>query len=141
VLVRRRLVAREFRLVAALVGAGSLAIWVVTPLVEQLFLAGKYHLTGPLILAALITGVVKILNAFTKATVSALADTRELAVINALGWVSVAVAVVASAVGARWGLVGVIYGVGLGWLVRAVSAMYYTARHLRLPSPAPAVTP
>jgi O-antigen/teichoic acid export membrane protein len=141
VLVRRRLIARESRLVAAVIGAGSLAVWVVTPLVEQLFLAGKYHLTGPLILAALITGVAKVLNAFTKATLSALAETRELAVVNALGWVSVAVAVVASAFGARWGLVGVIYGVGLGWLVRAVSAMYYTARHLRLPDPAPAVTP
>jgi len=141
VLVRRRLIARESRLVAAVVVAGSLTIWVVTPLVERLFLAGKYHLTAPLILAAVITGVAKILNAFTKSTVSALADTRELTVVNALGWVSVAVAVVASAFGARWGLVGVIYGVGLGWLVRAVSAMYYTARHLRLPRPAPAVTP
>lgn len=141
VLERRRLVAKEARLVAAIVGSGTAVIWVVTPMVERLFLAGKYHLTASLILAGVITGVAKILNAFTKATVSALADTRELSVVNVFGWASVAIAVVASAFGARWGLVGVIYGVGLGWLIRAVSALYFTARHLRLPRPAPAVTP
>ena len=31
---------------------GSAAIWIVTPLVERWFLAGKYHLAGSLVLAA-----------------------------------------------------------------------------------------
>ena len=53
--------------------------------------------------------------------------------VNVLGWVAVAVAVVAATAGARWGLAGVIYGVGIGWAVRAGSAFYLTSRHLRLP--------
>lgn len=138
---RRRLIAREVRLITVIVVLGSAAIWILTPLVEEWFLAGKYHLPGSLIVAALVVGVIKILNAFTKSTVSALAEPRELSIINLLGWVSVAVAIGAAVIGARWGLAGVIYGVGLGWLVRAISAMYLTARHLRLPATAPVAAP
>jgi hypothetical protein len=62
-----------------------------------------------------------------------------LSVISRLGWIAVAVAAVAAIAGARWGLPGVIYGVGLGWLVRSFTALYTTARHLRLPAAAMAV--
>jgi Na+-driven multidrug efflux pump len=70
--------------------------------------------------------------------VSALATTSELAWINLFGWGSVALAVAAAFVGARWGLAGVIYGVTMGWLMRALTALYFAVRHLRLPSAVPA---
>jgi O-antigen/teichoic acid export membrane protein len=130
---RRRLVAKEARLVGALVLAGSVAIWVVTPAVERWFLGGKYHLAGSLVLAVVVSGVAKVFNAFTRATASALATTRELSTVNLLGWISLAVGLAAAIVGARWGLAGVIYGVALGWLMRSVSVFYVVARHLRLP--------
>jgi O-antigen/teichoic acid export membrane protein len=136
--VRRRLIAHEARLVGAIVVAGSAVIWFVTPLVERWFLQGKYHLGAALMLAALVSGVTKIINAFTKATVTALASPAEVSMVNLFGWASVAVAVPAAVLGARWGLVGVIYGVSLGWLTRAVTALYITLRHLRLPTPVPA---
>ena len=140
VLARRRLIAREARLVIPIVVLGSAAIWIATPHVERLFLGGKYHLSAALVAAALVTGLAKILNGFAQSTVSALADARELSVVNMLGWVAVAIAAVAAIAGARWGLPGVIYGVGIGWLVRSSTALYMTARHLRLPATAPAVT-
>jgi len=130
---RRRLIAHEVWLVGWIVVIGSALIWMVTPLVERALLADKYHLTGSLIVAALASGVVKIANAFTKAAVSALATQHELAVVNLLGWASVVLAVAASVFGARWGLTGVIYGVALGWLVRAATAAYPIVKHLRLP--------
>ena len=138
---RRRLIAREIRLVLVIVTLGSALIWIATPLLERWFLDGKYHLSAALVLAALVTGVAKILNGFAQSTVSALADARELSLVSLLGWVAVAVAVLGAAGGARWGLAGVIYGVGLGWLMRAVVALWLTARHLRLPAAAAAVTP
>jgi hypothetical protein len=138
---RRRLVANEARLASAVVLAGSVAIWVVTPVVERWFLAGKYHLAGWLVLAVVVSGVTKVFNAFTRATASALATTGELSAVNLLGWVSVAVGLAAAIVGARWGLAGVIYGVALGWLMRSVSAFYVAARHLRLPGPEQAAEP
>jgi O-antigen/teichoic acid export membrane protein len=138
VVERRRLIAHEARLVSAILVAGSVVIWFVTPLIERHFLAGKYHLGGSLLLAALFSGVAKVMNAFTKSTVTALATAGELSIVNLFGWVSVAVAVVAAVAGARWGLAGVIYGVGLGWLLRALTALYLTVRHLKLPESIPA---
>jgi O-antigen/teichoic acid export membrane protein len=137
VVERRRLIAHEARLVSAIVVAGSVVIWFVTPLIERHFLAGKYHLGGSLLFAALFSGVAKVMNAFTKSTVTALATAGELSIVNLFGWVSVAVAVVAAILGARWGLTGVVYGVGLGWLMRALTALYLTLRHLKLPEPIP----
>ncbi len=138
---RRRLVAKEAKLVAGVVLAGSLAIWMVTPVVERWFLAGKYHLAGSLVLAAVVSGFAKVFNAFTRATASALATPRELSSVNLLGWLSLAVGLVAAVVGARWGLAGVIYGVAVGWMMRSLSALYVVARHLRLPVTGQAAEP
>lgn len=142
---RRKLIAHEAKLVGRITMLGCAIIWFITPVVEHSFLAGKYHLSGSLVLAALASGIAKILNAFAKATVSALATARELAIVNFLGWGSVLLAVAASILGARWGLTGVIYGVALGWLLRAATAGYPILKHLRVPEaaagpqPAPAL--
>lgn len=142
VLERRRLIGREGRLVITIVALGSAAIWIATPYIERWFLAGKYHLSAALVLAALVSGIAKIMNGFAQSTVSALADARELSMVMVVGWVSVGIAVVGAVAGSRWGLSGVMYGVALGWLLRASVAFYVGARHLRLPAAAPTtVTP
>ncbi|HEY7634214.1 MAG TPA: hypothetical protein VH763_01595 [Gemmatimonadales bacterium] len=138
---RRSLIRREIQLVAALVAAGAIVIWIVTPVVEHWLLGGKYDLTVPLIVAALASGVAKVLNAFSKALVTALSDPREVTTVNLVGWISVGVAVAGAAIGARWGLPGVIYGVGVGWLLRAAIGIGISARRLRSPSPVVATTP
>jgi O-antigen/teichoic acid export membrane protein len=137
VIERRRLIAQEAKMVSAIIVAGSIAIWFLTPLIERWFLAGKYHLSGALIMATLFSGFAKIMNSFTKSIVTALASTSEVAIVNLLGWGSVAVAVIAAIIGARWGLAGVIYGVGVGWLVRALTSLHLTVRHLKLPESIP----
>ncbi len=141
VLERRRLVAHEATLVSAIVLGGSLAIWVLSPLIERSFLEGKYHLSGSLLLAAIVSGVAKIMNSFTKSIVTALSTPAELSSVNLLGWVSVTLAVVASILGARWGLAGVMYGVAFGWFTRALTAFYLTLRYLKLPRAVPVTAP
>jgi hypothetical protein len=138
---RRRLVAHEGRLVGAIVVGGSAFIWFLAPLVERWFLAGKYHLAASLVLAAIVSGIGKIANAFTKAIAAALAEPRELSLVNAGGWVSVATSIAGAFVGARWGLAGLIYGVALGWFLRAVFAGLVVLRHLRLPAALPVTAP
>jgi hypothetical protein len=128
---RRSLVAREARMVAGAALLGSLLIWAAMPAVEHWLLADRYHFSGGLVLATLVTGCAKLLQAFTRAAVTALADARELGLVNLSGWASLAISVVAAAIGARWGLAGVIYGVGLGWLFRALAALAIMYRHLR----------
>jgi O-antigen/teichoic acid export membrane protein len=133
---QRRLLAHEARLVGAITLLGSAFIWLITPPIEHYLLAGKYHLAPALIVAAIVAGVTKILNAFSKAAVSALATQRELALVNYAGWASALLAIGAGLAAGTWGLAGVIYGVALGWLLRALASFYVTARHLRLPAPA-----
>jgi O-antigen/teichoic acid export membrane protein len=138
---RRRLVAKEARVVGALVFAGSLALWWATPLVQHVLLNDKYQFTPALVLASIVAGWAKIVTGFSRATVAALADGRELVLVNLSGWLSVALAVGAAAVGARWGLVGVIYGVGIGWMLRALTALAITVRHLRYAPAVPGTPP
>jgi O-antigen/teichoic acid export membrane protein len=128
---RRRLVAGEARLVAVVALVGSLLIWLVMPAVEHWLLADRYQFSGPLVLATLVVGSTKLLQAFSRAAVTALADARELRLMNLFGWASLAISVAAAAVGARWGLVGVIYGVGLGWAFRTLAALAIMYQHLR----------
>jgi Na+-driven multidrug efflux pump len=117
---------------------GALAVAVAVPLVTHFLLHGKYDLRPQLVLAVVISGIAKVLNAFAKALVAGLALPSEVNTVNLLGWLSVVVAIGAAAVGANWGLAGVIYGVGLGWLMRALVAFRICARHLRPPEPLPA---
>jgi O-antigen/teichoic acid export membrane protein len=138
---RRHLIAHEAKLVGGMVVAGSVAIWMVTPWIERWLLQDKYHLTGSLLLAAIISGITKIMNSFTKSTVTALATQSELSMVNVLGWASVALAIPAAVFGAHWGLAGVMYGVGFGWLLRALTALYVTLRHLKLPASIPVPAP
>jgi O-antigen/teichoic acid export membrane protein len=138
---RRHLVAHEAKLASAIVVAGSLAIWFITPLIESWFLVGKYHLSASLVFAAIVTGVAKVLNSFSRATVIALASPAELALVTLLGWVSVGVAILAAVFGARWGLVGLMYGVSLGWFTRALTGFYYILRYLRFPGAVAAAAP
>jgi len=135
---RRRLVRYDVLLVAGLMIVGALAVAVAVPLVKHFLLHGKYDLRPPLVLAVVVSGIAKVLNAFAKALVAGLALPDEVNTVNLLGWLSVSVAIIAAGLGARWGLAGVIYGVGLGWLVRALAAFRICARHLRLPEPVPA---
>jgi hypothetical protein len=137
---RRQLIARELRLAVVIAVTGAATILVITPLVERWLLAGKYHLSLGLVLAILFSGVVKIAHAFAKAAATALATPRELALVNAAGWISVVLATACAVGAARWGLAGVIYGVGIGWLAWAVMSFALVVRHLRVPDGVPAET-
>jgi O-antigen/teichoic acid export membrane protein len=135
---RRRLVRYDVLLVTGLMVLGAFAVAVAVPLVKHFLLHGKYDLRPALVLAVVASGIAKVLNAFAKALVAGLALPDEVNTVNLLGWLSVAVAIAGATLGSHWGLAGVIYGVGLGWLVRALAAFRICARHLRLPEPVPA---
>jgi hypothetical protein len=137
VLERRQLIARELRFALVIGAAGAVCVLAFTPLIERWFLAGKYHLPTALLVAALFSGFAKIAHAFARATATAVATPRELGLVNGAGWVSLAIGVGAAVAAAPWGLTGVIYGVGLGWLVWAFSAFALVMHHLRLPANLP----
>ena len=140
VLERRALVAKELRFAIAVAAFGAALVFLLTPPIERWFLEGKYHLSTSLLAAALFSGIGKIAHAFARATATALATPRELALVNAAGWLSAAFALGAAVAAAPWGLTGVVYGIGCGWFAWAGLSFALVIHHLRLPAGVPAET-
>jgi hypothetical protein len=129
--VRRRLVAQEAAVVTGVAVMASVALWFVTPLLVRWAVAGKYALPPALVLASILAGLVKLYSVFSRSVVAALGDARQLAQLNFLGWMSMAVAVAGGVLGSRYGLVGLVYGTAVGWLSQALWAAHMAAPFLR----------
>jgi O-antigen/teichoic acid export membrane protein len=130
---RRQLLRRESLVVAVAMGLGSLAIWVIAPRLAHLLLAGRYELTDQLMLATLVSGVLKVLSAFGTAVVNALAPEKGLQIMSIASWACIALATAVAFPAAQWGLVGVLYAISLGWLARCFVAAWVSLPHLRNP--------
>lgn len=128
---KRTMLFKESLTTGAVLIAGGVTVWFAAPLVVEIALDTKYSLSDTLILAAMVSGTLKVMDAFAKSGVSALGTVQELSVFNFLGWGAVALGIGGAVVGARWGLEGVIYGVGLGWAGRSVAGGVLTAPHVR----------
>ena len=119
---RRRLLRAELYLALILGGGGGgVLIVAARPLIESLY-GGKYDVTVGLIVAIVLVGFVRLLYGCASAAVSALGETPQLRSFNVLGWVGTLVAVVSAVALSSYGLVGVVAGAGLGWLVRLAAA-------------------
>lgn len=128
---RRRLLRREAQIGGGATLLASAAIWWVAPFVVTRFLAGKYELTKPLLLAAVVAGVAKVASAFATAAATALCTERELARLRHLAWATLVLCAAACWFGARWGVAGVVCGAGLGWTGLALAGAALAAPHLR----------
>ena len=128
---RRRLFLHECKVVGGLAVIVSTVVWLAAPVVVEQLLEEKYDLPGSLILAGLITGLVRLFGSLTITTVIALGGTRQLASWNLLGWASLLMAGAGAYVGAHWGLEGVIYGVACGTMVRVLASLPMMLPHLR----------
>lgn len=115
---RRRLIRAELVL-ALLIGVGGGAALVVVAGPALRFLYGtKYPITPGLAAAIAGAGVVSLLYGAVSSAVYALGEGKHLSWFNGLGWAATASAVVGAVALSRFGLVGVVVGTSLGWVVR-----------------------
>lgn len=133
---RVRLLRREAALATLVSAAGSIVIWFAAPWIARWFLGQRYDLRPALVMAGLVSGVLKVFSAFAFATAIALARDRSLRVLGALSWASLGVSVAGAFAATPWGLVGVLYGISFGWLIRAVAATWVALPYLRPAAPA-----
>jgi O-antigen/teichoic acid export membrane protein len=131
---RAQLVWREALVVVAAMAGGSVLIWLLAPFVAHELLGGRYDLTDALMLATIVSGVLKVFSAFATAAASALASERRLTVLSIASWACIGIATLASFAAARWGLVGVLYAISAGWLLRCLVASWIALPHLRAPT-------
>lgn len=130
---RRAKVVREAALVFGTVAAGSVAIWLIAPPLAHWLVAGRYTLTHALIAAALVSGFLKVMSGFSTAVVVSCGEERRLRVLSFVCWGSIGISVAGAFLTARWGLVGVLYGISVGWLVRFLLTTWLALPYLRQP--------
>lgn len=130
---RRAKVAREAGLVFVTVAAGSVAIWVLAPPIARWMTAGRYDLSHALIVATLISGFLKVSSGFTTAVVVSCGEERRLRILSFASWGAIVISVAGAFLTRQWGLVGVLYGISAGWLVRCVLTGWLAFPFLRPP--------
>ena len=128
---RRRLVRHEALAVMLIAGAGGLIILLAAPWIAIWLLAGKYELPAVLMIAAMVSGTVKLGDGFATTMVWALGSARQLALLNWVSWACAVVGVLAAWVGAGWGLIGLMYGVTFAWVCRGAVAAALATRLLQ----------
>jgi O-antigen/teichoic acid export membrane protein len=131
---RRRLLRREFLLFGIVMAPTTILIWLLSPPIAHWFLGGRYDLDSAIILAMIISGLLKLLSAFGTAIVSALAPDRGLWMLSTGSWLCIALSVYLAFLFRRWGVCGAIYAVSVGWLGRTCISFWISAPHLRLPA-------
>lgn len=131
-----KLLRREARLVAVITAVAALAVLFISPWLEHQFLHGRYPISNALLYAVILVGFVRVWNGFAGSTVSALGTARQLAHFNLCGWGALAIGVAAAVVLAgHSGLVGIVYGLGIGWLLLALAGTLIGSRAIRNWSP------
>jgi hypothetical protein len=127
---RRKVLAHEGKVAALVCAVAGIATWWMTPIVVRYALAGRYHIDSMLLLVTILSGALKVASSLPASTVSALGSTAELAKLSWIGWASIAIGLGAAAIGAHWGLTGLVAGVAVGWLLRTVAASWLALPHL-----------
>jgi hypothetical protein len=122
---------QELLVVVGACAISGAVVWWVTPIVLHHVLVGRYILSGSLILAAIAVGALKPLGAVAVAAVNAMGSARDLAVLGGIAWAACAVGFLGAWLGVQWGLTGLVYGVGVGWLLRAAASGWLASRSLQ----------
>jgi hypothetical protein len=104
--------------------ASSVFIVLLAPWVFNTLLKGKYEIGFGLIGATIVVGLAKIWESFSTAVTVSCGTPRSMAIISLLAWICLAVAAAAMIIGARYGLLGILYGVGSAWALLAAGGTY-----------------
>lgn len=126
---RRRVLAHECVTAAATCMGAGVLVWWLTPFIIHTVLADRYLIPWPLLLAVICLGCLKVIGSVAAATVNALGSGADLARLSQAGWISIGIAFTGAWIGSRWGLSGLVSGVAVGWLVRALVVSRVAARH------------
>jgi O-antigen/teichoic acid export membrane protein len=126
-----RLMKREGAIVFGASAASVLAVVIVTPFIVDHFLEGRYDIGWALLIAVVVTGLVKVVNGFVSAIVQAFGSTTALAKFNVLTWIGLLAGVACATYGASYGVTGVVYGVGVAWLAMSLIAFVLALTALR----------
>lgn len=127
----RAVIVRESFTALSMAAASGVAVVLVAPLVFNTLLKGKYEIGFGLIAATIMVGLARIWESFSTTITMSCGSRGSMAVISVLAWFCLAVAAGAMVIGARYGLLGILYGVGGAWVLLAAGGTYLAVVSLR----------
>jgi O-antigen/teichoic acid export membrane protein len=116
-----RLIRHEAFVAVVVSVAAAIAVLFLTPWVLSAVLENRYAFSASLLHALIVVGFVRVWGGLAGAVVSALGTAPQLAMLNVYGWLALAIATVGAFVARDFGLTGVVYGMGAGWLSLALA--------------------
>jgi hypothetical protein len=117
---RRRVFKREAMLLVPVgLGGGAVLLFAGLPIARYVRPEAT-DITYAVLAVGAFSGFCRVLASFSRSIASAFCSARELGWVNMGGWAAVAAGVLGAWALSSLGLIGVILGVALGWLLRAV---------------------
>jgi hypothetical protein len=117
-----RLLRHEGRVIAVTVGLSIVIAPAATMLISRYLLQGRYDITLALVALVVVTGLIKVWQGFASAVAQAFTSTAMLFRLTVLTWIGAAAGIWCAVEGVRFGLIGVVAGVGIGWLAVGLGA-------------------
>jgi O-antigen/teichoic acid export membrane protein len=111
--------------------ASVVVVVVAAPWIFSNLLSGKYVIGWDLIWVSIAVGVLKVWEGFSTTAVAACGSARSLVAISVLAWICLVIAAVGMVYGSRYGLVGILYGVGLAWVLLALGGTVLAVRSFK----------
>jgi len=128
----RAVIVRESGTAAVTCLLSALGILLLAPLVFEILLKNKFVYDRSLIIASILVGCIKVWSGFATTVTTACGSRNMLVSVSVLAWISIGIAMAGAAFGARYGLIGILYGVGAAWLLLAGGASLLAVRSFRL---------
>ncbi len=120
-------------LVAAVVAVvAAVGVLIVTPWLLGALLERRYAFPPSLLHALVVVGFIRVWSGISGATVSGLGTARQLATLNAYSWIALGLAAVGAFAARGFGLTGVVYGLGAGWLALALAGTLIGGRAIQM---------
>jgi O-antigen/teichoic acid export membrane protein len=114
-----RIIRSESTVAAVLAISACIVVWLITQPFVDWFLQGKYEISKLMMVAAMVSGLGKVLASFGSAGVTALGTGQDLSRLRTGSWIAVCVALIGAAAGAKFGLAGLLFGISVGWVFNA----------------------
>jgi hypothetical protein len=128
---RAGLIRQELRSIFLMLALASAAVLAAAPTVAGWVTAGRYDLGYMLVLAACVSGCVKVIQTIPRVVIIGCGTRRAVALLNGLGWLGIVASAAGGFVGSAWGLIGLMLGVALGGLLVSLPMVLLASRAVR----------
>jgi O-antigen/teichoic acid export membrane protein len=117
---RFTLLIAEGRALAVTLLFASVLVVALAPSVAAILTDGRYRLDRLMLLAACFNGIAKLLESLPQSAVVACGTTPEVRRLSWMSWLNIVACILGAWLGARWGLMGLIWGSAIGCVIGTV---------------------